>query len=144
MRPEYIPALLLFAFLAPVVRAADEPQPALTVAVYDFTGEADAASYARKASSLVTADLAGNTNVITVERAQLSTALSEEAFGISGIVNSEAAAKIGQLTGAKVLVSGQWLRPAMPVWPLSPTLWARKRDAFSRPKWRAGWTDSWI
>ena len=42
-----------------------------------------------------------------VERAQLSTALSEEAFGISGLINSAAAAKIGQLTGAKVLVSGQ-------------------------------------
>jgi TolB-like protein len=103
---KYLPFLLLAA-LAMFANAADAPKPAPTVAVYDFTGEAEAASYGRKATSLVTADLAGNTNFSLVERAQLTEALSEQAFGISGMVSSDAAAKIGQMTGANVLVCGQ-------------------------------------
>jgi hypothetical protein len=100
-------SILLFATLAFRLPAADAPPSGLTVAVYDFTGEAAAASYGRKATSLVTADLTGETNLILVERAELTKALNEQAFGISGLVNSDAAAKIGQVTGAKVLVSGQ-------------------------------------
>jgi hypothetical protein len=79
----------------------------ITVAVYNFTGEADAASYGEKVTALVTADLAMETNLTLVERAELKRALNEQAFGASGLVNAEAAAKIGQITGAKVLVTGQ-------------------------------------
>src|SRR5262249_475094 len=46
---------------------------------------------------------------ILLERAALNKALNEQAFGISGLVNTDAAAKIGQITGAKVLVCGQVL-----------------------------------
>jgi hypothetical protein len=40
----------------------------------------------------------------------LTKALNEQAFGVSGMVSSEAAAKIGQITGAKVLVAGQVMK----------------------------------
>jgi TolB-like protein len=90
--------------------AAETPPPALTVAVYDFKGEADAASYGNKVTALVTADLATQTNLMLVERAALNKALNEQAFGISGLVSSDAAAKIGQITGAKVLVCGEVLK----------------------------------
>jgi TolB-like protein len=84
---------------------------ALTVAVYDFAAtDNTAVSYARKVTTFVTADLTMETNLVMLARAELSQALSEQAFGISGLVNSEAAAKIGQLTGAKVLVTGQVIR----------------------------------
>lgn len=79
----------------------------LTVAVYDFSDADNGGNFGGKVSALVTADLAGDTNVVLLERADLDKALHELAFGISGIVNADAAAKIGQMTGAKVLVAGQ-------------------------------------
>src|SRR5690242_13873012 len=79
----------------------------LTVAVYDFKGNGPAASYGNNVTTLVTADLTTETNLILVERSELNKALSEQAFGASGMVSSDAAAKIGQITGAKVLVAGQ-------------------------------------
>jgi hypothetical protein len=45
-----------------------------------------------------------------LERAELTKALSEQAFGVSGMVSSDAAARIGQITGAKVLVAGQVIK----------------------------------
>ena len=90
--------------------AADPPKPALTVAVYDFTADADAASYATKLTTLVTVNLTTETNLALVERAELTKALREQAFGISGMVSSDAAAKVGQITGAKILVAGQVMK----------------------------------
>ena len=60
------PTLLLFAALAMIAHAADPPKPALTVAVYDFTGEADAASYVKKVTTLVTVNLTTETNLVLV------------------------------------------------------------------------------
>ncbi len=82
----------------------------LTVAVYDFKGDDGAASYGDNVTTLVTADLTTETNLIMLERAELTKALNEQAFGISGLVSSDAAAKIGQITGAKVLVTGQVIK----------------------------------
>jgi TolB-like protein len=107
MNPKKFPTLLWLAALAMAAYAADAPKPALTVAVYDFTGEAGAASYGKMAATLVTADLAAETNLALVERVELSKSLREQAFGVSGMVSSDAAAQIGHLTGAKVLVAGQ-------------------------------------
>ena len=102
--------LLLLAALAMIVPAAEPPKSPLTVAVYDFSSDADAARYVNKVTALVTAGLAGASNLVMVERAELARALQEQAFGISGMVSPEAAAKIGQITGAKVLVAGQVMK----------------------------------
>lgn len=106
-------ALLAIALAIPALAADASGQP-LTVAVYDFKGVADAqwgnAKFGDKVTALVTADLATQTNIVLLERAQLDKALNEQAFGISGLVSSDAAAKIGAITGAKVLVSGEVLR----------------------------------
>ncbi len=100
---------LLFLGLITLGAFAAETSPALlTVAVYDFAdADKDIAGYGAKVSALITADLTTETNLIMVERADLKKALGEQAIGISGMVSSDQAAKIGQLTGAKVLVSGQ-------------------------------------
>jgi TolB-like protein len=100
--------LLLLAQLTSA-SAADATPPPLTVAVYDFT-DTGAGGFGGKVTTLVTADLTTETNIVMLERAQLSKALNEQAFGISGLVSSDAAAKIGQLTGAKVLVAGQVMK----------------------------------
>jgi len=87
--------------------AADAPKSALTVAVYDFTGDPDAASYVKNVTTLVTVNLTTETNLVLLERATLAKALQEQALGISGMVSSDAAAENRQITGAKVLVAGQ-------------------------------------
>jgi TolB-like protein len=85
----------------------------LTVAVYDFSdAEKGADNYGGKVTTLVTADLTDETNLVMLERAELNKALQEQALGISGMVSSDAAAKIGQITGAKVLVAGQVIKSA--------------------------------
>jgi hypothetical protein len=119
---------LLMAGANPAARGTE---PAMTVAVYDFTAttETDLGPKAARwnaslwnarqqtardigpdVTALVTADLASDTNLVLVERSQLSKALAEQAFGASGMVNSDAAAKIGELTGARVLVAGQVIK----------------------------------
>ena len=88
--------------------AADKSPALPAVAVYDFT-DADAREghYAGKITTLVTADLTAETNIVMLERTELKKALSEQAFGVSGMVSADAASKIGQITGAKVLVAGE-------------------------------------
>jgi TolB-like protein len=82
------------------------------VAVYDFTavGWTDVGAthgLGLSTTALVTADLAANTNLALVERSDLNKALNEQALDLSGMVNADTAAKIGEVTGAKVLVTGQ-------------------------------------
>jgi TolB-like protein len=100
-----IPFVLALLFAGVLARAA-EPMP-LSVAVYDFKGYDEAESSGSKVTTLVTADLTTETNMVLVERAELKQALNEQAFGASGMVSSDAAAKIGQITGAKILVTGE-------------------------------------
>jgi TolB-like protein len=103
--------ILLFATLTMIASAADQAQSPLTVAVYDFSdAEKGADNYGGKVTTLVTADLTTETNLVMLERAELNKALQEQAFGVSGMVSSDAAAKIGQITGAKVLVAGQVIK----------------------------------
>ena len=101
---------MLCAAVCGNIRAADKtaaPVPP-TVAVYDFAdADPKEGHYAGKITTLVTADLTTETNLVMLERAELNKALNEQAFGASGMVSADAASKIGQITGAKVLVSGQ-------------------------------------
>jgi TolB-like protein len=104
-------AILLFAALTMIASAADQAPSPLTAAVYDFSdAEKGADNYGAKVTAFVTADLTDETNLVMLERAELNKALQEQAFGSSGMVNPDAAAQIGQLTGAKVLVAGQVIR----------------------------------
>ena len=83
----------------------------LTVAVYDFSdADRGAVSFGSKVTTLVTADLTTETNLVMLERADLTKVLNEQAFSISGMVSADAAAKIGQITGVKVLVAGQVIK----------------------------------
>ena len=60
-----------------------------------------------KAATLLNAYLSAEPNLILVERAELEKALGEQELGLSGTVTPDSAAKVGQLTGAKVLVTGR-------------------------------------
>jgi len=96
-------ALLLAGNLIPAM-AAD----VLTVAIFDFDSKDEAVrDLGPKIATLLNANLSMNPNIITVERAELNKAMGEQELGLSGTVSADSAAKVGQLTGAKVLVTGR-------------------------------------
>ncbi len=80
----------------------------LTVAVFDFDSKDEAVrDLGPKIATLVNANLSAEPQIITVERAELDKVLGEHELGLSGAVSPDSAAKVGQLTGAKVLVTGR-------------------------------------
>lgn len=56
---------------------------------------------------LLTQELSENYGIPLVERAELDKTLSEMELGASGLVDPSTAAKIGKITGAKVIVTGR-------------------------------------
>jgi hypothetical protein len=65
----------------------------LTVAVFDFESKDEAVrDLGPKVATLVNANLSAEPNLITVERAELEKALSEQELGLSGTVSTESAA----------------------------------------------------
>jgi hypothetical protein len=102
IRIAFVCAVLLA--LAIPARAAD----VLTVAVFDFESKDEAVrDLGPKVASLINAQLSADPHVITVERAELEKALGEQELGLSGTIDPETAARVGHLTGAKVLVTGR-------------------------------------
>jgi len=80
----------------------------LTVAIFDFDSKDEAVlDLGPKVATLLNADLSMQPDIITVERAELDKVLGEHELGLSGTVSPDSAAKVGQLTGAKVLVTGR-------------------------------------
>ncbi len=99
-----LPILVLFTAGA-AARAAT--QDVLTVAVFNFESEGEAVrDLGPKVATLISAALSAEPNIVTVERAELEKVLGEHELNLSGSVSSESAVKVGQLTGAKVLVTG--------------------------------------
>lgn len=92
-------------FAAARLFAADAP---LTVAVFDFDSKDESVrDLGGKVATLLNVNLSTDPNVVTVERAELEKALGEQEMGLSGTVSPDTAAKVGNLTGAKVLVTGR-------------------------------------
>src|SRR5436190_13989156 len=102
--------LLTIVVLAAAASSAIAGEKApITVAVFDFTCNFSTI-IAKDITALVTADLSADPRFTLVERAQLNKALGEQALGLSGNVDFGAAARVGQLTGAKVLISGRAMK----------------------------------
>ncbi len=94
------------AALLPTTTAGQPAVAPLTVAIFDFEAR-EAPDLGRDVSALINATLSAEANLITVERAELAKVLGEQELGLSGTVSTETAAKVGHLTGAKVLVTGR-------------------------------------
>jgi hypothetical protein len=103
------PKLVLIALLTfSISRAFAATNEVLTVAVFDFDSKDEAVrDLGPKVATLVNANLSAEPQIITVERAELDKVLGEQELGLSGSVSADSAAKVGQLTGAKVLVTGR-------------------------------------
>jgi hypothetical protein len=90
------------------VVAACAKETVLTVAVFDFESKDEAVrDLGAKIAALINAKLSANPEIITVERAELEKVMGEQELGLSGTVSADTAAKVGHLTGAKVLVTGR-------------------------------------
>ncbi len=102
-----IPIILFLVLLTGAVAKA-AASDVLTVAVFDFDSKDEAVrDLGPKVATLLNANLSANPDIITVERAELDKVLGEQELGLSGTVSADSAAKVGQLTGAKVLVTGR-------------------------------------
>src|SRR5262245_20856537 len=100
-------SILLYLFVAASIAVHADPGP-LSVAVFDFESKEESVKeLGSKVSALLNAHLSTDPNLITVERAELEKALGEQELGLSGTVTTETAAKVGHLTGAKILVTGK-------------------------------------
>ena len=99
--------LLAMALTGTTAFAAD----ILTVAVFDFESHDEGIrDLGPKVATLLNANLSAEPQLITVERAELEKVLGEQELGLSGTVSPDTAAKVGHLTGAKVLVTGRVFR----------------------------------
>lgn len=101
-------SLILIALLACAGVASAANQDILTVAIFDFESKDEGIrDLGPKVSTLLNANLSAEPQIITVERAELEKVLGEQELGLSGTVSPDTAAKVGHLTGAKVLVTGR-------------------------------------
>jgi hypothetical protein len=99
---------ILALLLAVGATAHSATQDVLTVAVFDFESKDEAVrDLGPKVAALINANLSAEPQIITVERAELEKVLGEQELGLSGTVSADTAAKVGHLTGAKVLVTGR-------------------------------------
>jgi Curli production assembly/transport component CsgG len=106
MKLKFIPILASLLFAGALARAATND--VLTVAVFDFESKGEAVrDLGPKVATLINANLSAEPRIITVERAELEKILGEQELGLSGTISPDTAAKVGNLTGAKVLVTGR-------------------------------------
>ena len=100
----FIPALLLAAGVTARSAATD----IFTVAVFNFDAKDEAVrDLGAQTAALINANLSSEPGLIMVERVELEKVLGEQELGLSGTVSTDTAARIGHLTGAKVLVTGR-------------------------------------
>ena len=106
MKTQILPILISVLLLAPgFARASDN---VLTVAIFDFESKDEGVrDLGPKVATLLNAHLSAEPQIITVERTELEKVLGEQELGLSGTVSPDTAAKVGHLTGAKVLVTGR-------------------------------------
>jgi hypothetical protein len=111
-RPLLTTALVAAALIAPPLFSQEKPgKPVpklLTVAVLDFAVTTEEfKDKGGEAAALLIGLLTANEKLVLVERADLAKVLAESEMSLSGTVSADSAAKVGQLTGAKILVTGR-------------------------------------
>lgn len=102
-----VPSLALMLCWVVTPAAAQDAQP-LTIAVLDLhADQKDLEGMAAQVTDLMMTGLSSSSHLILVERQRLGEALSELELGLSGTVESDTAARLGRLIGAKALVTGR-------------------------------------
>ena len=99
-------ALIALVAVASPAAAADAPTYATAVLPFQASG-ADLKDVGAEVTGLVATHLSTEPGLVMVQRAELDKVFAEKELGLSGTVSPETAARIGHLTGAKVLVTGR-------------------------------------
>jgi len=90
---------------------ADKEATVYPIAVLPFEERgANVKELGAQVSDVLFAELVGNGNLMLVDRAELSKTISEQSLSVTGVVKPEEAVQVGQMTGAKLLVSGSVLQ----------------------------------
>lgn len=105
----------LFVLFALAPAGAQEAAPgaptdgsSYSTALLDLTTtEARLRETTEKVNALLGAHLSSQPTMVLVERAELDKLFSEQSLGLTGTVEPSTAARIGQLTGAKVVITGR-------------------------------------
>lgn len=96
-------------------KAAESPKPVEAPAVYPaaiFAFEergSGVREYGQKVSDILFANLAVNPDLYLVDRQDIQKTLQEQELNISGMVSPDQAVRIGNLVGARVLITGSIL-----------------------------------
>lgn len=90
------------------LRAAETLYPTAIFAFQERGG--DVKGLGPQVADLLFAGLAANPDIYLVDREDLKRVLQEQELSISGVVNPAEAVRVGQLTGAKLLVTGSVLQ----------------------------------
>lgn len=99
---------LFFGIACGLLQADEEVYP---VAVLPFSERGkEVAEQGQQVTDLMFANLVINPELFLVDREDLETVLREQELSLSGAVKSDEAVQVGQLTGAKVLVTGSVLQ----------------------------------
>jgi hypothetical protein len=106
---KYCLAILLLALAFSCQLRAQDNSP-LTVAILDFqTSGGKLDKKGPQAAAILSGYLSNSSSLILVERQDLEKILGEQELGLSGSILPDTVAKIGALTGAKVLITGRLL-----------------------------------
>lgn len=96
--------IMVVGALAPIGANAQDMYP---TAIFSFTERGRGVEgFGSKVSDILFAQLVVNPNLYLVDREDMKKMLDEQELNLSGMVNSSQAVQVGQLTGAKVLVTG--------------------------------------
>lgn len=108
MKAKYLLAAVAGMVLGTGVWAAPKEEAAVyPTAIFAFEERgAGVKDYGAKVADILFAKLAVNPNFVLVDRQDIKKILEEHELNLSGMVTPGQAAQVGQLTGAKVLVTG--------------------------------------
>jgi TolB-like protein len=107
MKTIQILAAFALSTLSVVAQDATPKPTVFSVGVLPFSETDDTKSLGAPASELLAAQLGMSGNLVLVERSQLDAVLSEQGMGLTGTVDPQSTAKIGNLIGAQILVTGR-------------------------------------
>lgn len=103
------PIVMMFYLLviASQTCLADDANTIYPAAIFDFVEKSGHLSgTGEKVATVIFAQLATDPNISLVDREELSKLEDEATLSLSGMVNTQQANQIGQLTGAKIIVTG--------------------------------------
>ena len=105
-------ALLLCSAIAAWAEDKKDKTPQVyPVALLPFQERgADSKGQGSKVTDLLFASLAADPALMLVDREDIKKLLDEQEVNLSGLVNPQQATKVGQLTGAKLLITGSILQ----------------------------------